>query len=49
MSLRDVDCRGREFVEENFDVRKLNRRLVDIYEAVIAGELPSDGGDTDAR
>jgi len=35
--------RGREFVEENFDMRKLNRRLVEIYEAVIEGRLPAHG------
>ena len=28
---------GRAFVEENFDMRKLNERLVRIYEDVIAG------------
>ena len=32
---------GRKFVEEMFDIRKLNRRLVSIYEDVIAGRLPS--------
>lgn len=28
---------GRAFVEDNFDMRKLNERLVGIYEDVIAG------------
>ena len=29
---------GRRFVEEHFDIKKLNRRLVEIYEALLAGE-----------
>ena len=31
---------GRKFVEENFDIRKLNRRLVEIYKEVV-----NDGGE----
>ncbi len=33
--------RGRRHVEEHFDMRRLNRRLVGIYEDVVAGRLPS--------
>jgi len=29
---------GRRFVEEHFDIKKLNRRLVEIYEALLQGE-----------
>jgi len=28
---------GRRFVEEHYDIKKLNRRLVEIYEALLAG------------
>ncbi len=34
---------GRKLVEEKFDLRKLNRRLVSIYEDVIAGRAPRPG------
>jgi len=36
----DFGRRGRELVEERFDVRKLNRRLVNIYTHAIEGRLP---------
>lgn len=36
---------GRAFVEENFDMRKLNERLVRIYEDVIAGRPMAGAGD----
>jgi len=26
---------GREFVEKNYDIKKLNRRLVEIYQSLI--------------
>ena len=29
---------GRRFVEERYDIKKLNRRLVEIYEGLLAGE-----------
>jgi len=29
---------GRRFVEEHYDIKKLSRRLVEIYEALLAGE-----------
>lgn len=29
---------GRKFVEEHYDIRKLNRRLVEIYEALLKGK-----------
>jgi len=28
---------GRRFVEEHFDIKKLNRRLVEIYEGLLPG------------
>jgi len=28
---------GRRFVEEHFDIEKLNRRLVEIYEGLLPG------------
>jgi len=33
----DMGRAGREFVEEHYDIKKLNRRLVEIYEALLAG------------
>jgi colanic acid/amylovoran biosynthesis glycosyltransferase len=33
---------GRRFVEEHYDVDKLNDRLVRIYQQLLAGELPTD-------
>ncbi len=33
--------RGRRHVEEHFDMRRLNERLVGIYEDVVAGRLLS--------
>lgn len=32
---------GRQFVEEEFDIKKLNRQLISIYEDVIAGRRPT--------
>jgi len=29
----------RRFVEEHYDIKKPNRRLVEIYEALLAGQL----------
>jgi glycosyltransferase involved in cell wall biosynthesis len=29
---------GRKFVEERYEIRKLNRRLVEIYEALLEGK-----------
>lgn len=39
----EMGRKGREFVEANFDIEKLNRRLVRIYEDVIAGRPPGEG------
>lgn len=39
----EMGRKGRAFVEDHFDVRKLNRRLVSIYEDVIAGRSPRQG------
>ena len=33
--------KGREFVEEHYDIEKLNDRLVRIYRQLLAGELPT--------
>lgn len=32
---------GREFIEEYYDIRKLNRRLANVYRALLDGELDS--------
>lgn len=32
--------KGREYVEKNYDINKLNDRLVNIYQRLIRGELP---------
>ncbi len=35
---REMGRQGRKFVEEKHDIDKLNRRLVEIYEALLSGE-----------
>jgi len=30
---------GRRFVEEHYDIKKLNRRLVEIYDDLVQGKL----------
>lgn len=37
----EMGRRGRQFVEEESDVGKLNKRLVRIYENLVTGRLPT--------
>ena len=32
---------GREFVEEHYNIEKLNNRLVELYQQLLDGELPT--------
>jgi colanic acid/amylovoran biosynthesis glycosyltransferase len=45
-----VAAAGRERVEQEFDIHRLNDRLVDVYRAVLAGVPPAiQGGGTETR
>jgi len=39
----DMGWAGRKFVEEHYDIKKLNRRLVEIYEALLKGKKLETG------
>lgn len=37
---QEMGSAGRRYVEENYDIRKLNDRLVEIYQKLIDGDIP---------
>lgn len=45
----EMGRRGREFVEDEFDMARHNRRLVEIYEAIISRQLGRDRREADGQ